>query len=819
MANLQGTLPIKGPNYLSQHPSFTFTEPGSHYGLHNPGLTTSGTWLGPSQEAHRPLPTYQTPTSSDLRSPTLSHEISNTKSSPSLENYDPSYASVTSTPRSNCGETVGSPAEGSRIAKLPQRSKIFKSEKLADKFGCHGPFEFDTELPPSTSTNVVALWKWEIFNCVLAIGMLGSMYGILRRFDGQRIPDWGTTINLSTLVALIATLLRGLLIFVVAEIIGQAKWKYFAGNGRPAEDPPTRRLIETSRFYDASQGALGAMKLLPTIIRDPATLVAAVVMIVSLGTGSFVQQAIQTQSCQFPVDSVNASLPISRNISARRAGGGSTFGPVDIPNVAAAMSSALGPDSEEIDSSITVGCPTGNCTFRNAIGGMYSTLGVCTSCTDASSLITSTGWTLTRDESAPIYNPSTGEYTLTPATFYLANYTLPNKMTVHASVDNISSSGWQGTEFVSAASAHLGLEWAGDLVSPEMKALSQWAFANVTILSPTWLPTSLGYTDYVVAACTLYPCLRSYNASVTAGKLDEVLVSTVPAVPNVAAVFEPDTTTEAIQEEISGPHWENYIYGTSPGAHFQAIQSPCLVNGTVWTRENKSSTLDMQRLLLLHADPNPGGARRFTVENTTAPSECIYGMDVVAETDFSRLMIGTSFGGRCTAQSLGNGTERTTQIECGKAYWLAGFYNERGTTASSIIKRIESFTDRLSNKIRMGLLNSPETVSGQVLQVTVCSRIQYGWLTFPAVLVAVTSGLLAWTMFWNSRHRGCEMVWKTSILPFLFYGERFVVQNGEDVSAYSIDPVRGDRAKEPLLDLDRMKADARQQKVRFDAYN
>lgn len=701
----------------------------------------------------------------------------------------------------------------------PKTSDI-KSGKLHNRLRFHRPFRSRTEILPPVSPNVFLLWKWELLNCILAIGMLGSMYGILRRYDGRRIPDyWGTTINLSTLIALIATILRALLAFVVAEIIGQAKWKYFAGDGRPGEGRPIRRLIETSRFYDASQGSLGAFKLLPTIIPDPHTLVAAMVMIVSLGTGSFAQQAIQTQSCQFPVDSANASLPISRNITAHGVGGINAFGPVSLPNLAAAMSSALGSDSEGIVSSINVGCPTGNCTFQNSIGGLYNTMGVCTSCIDASSLITSSGWTLkTGQQQAPVYDPSTGDYSFTPSAYFLENYTLPNKMSVHGTFDNITT-GWQGTEFLISASAHLGLDWAGDLVSPEMRALSQWAFANLTIISPTWIPTRSGYTDYVAAACTLYPCLRSYNASVTSGRLNEVLVGTAPAVPDITGVFVPGTTTEAIQEALSGPHWKNYIFGTDPGARFQGIQSPCFVNGTVWSRESTSSTLDMQRLLLLHADPEPSGAYRFTVENTTAPAECIYSVDGVAHTAFSRMMIGTSFSGKCSAMSFLNKTGNTMQINCDKEYWLANFYSDDGTTGSSIIKRIESFTDRLSNKLRTGLLNTPESVSGQVLEVTVCSKINYSWLTFPAALVAVTSGLLAWTMFQSSRRRGREMVWKTSILPFLFYGDRFVVQNGEDVSGHSTESSRRDGAKEPLLDLHRMEAEARQQAVRFDAFN
>lgn len=786
---------------------------------HQPGSSSRGTWLGPVQDACHLLSDQRLPSSTGLRSPALSPEnsgIEDTIGHPGCT----SVASTLENSTSTCRESLDSAEEYAPTRKLPQRLRTFKSGTLLNRCRRQQHFRFEPKLRPPTSSNIFKLWKWEIVNCVLATGMLGSIYGILQRYDDQRIPDWGTTINLSTLAALIATLLRALLVFVVAEIIGQAKWRYFAGEGRPTEEPPVRRLIQTSRFNDASQGSLGAVKLLPTIFRDPATLLAVMIMIVSMGTGSFVQQAIQTQSCQFAVDSVAASLPISKNVTAGRGGKKSVFGPLDIPNVLAALSSALAPDSEKIGSPISVGCPTGNCTFQTSIGGVYSTLGVCSSCVDTSSLITSTGWTFFRQEYAQDYNRSTGEYIVTGANmYYTANFTLPVGKHVEATFNNITSPYTQATKLMMTASADLGLNWAGDLASPEMKALSQWALANVTVLTSNWLPTSTGYTDYVAATCTLYPCLRSYNASVTSGQLREDLISTAPVVPNVAAIFAPNITTEAIHEEVSGDNWYPSIYSTNPVAQFQAVKSPCLVNNTVWTKSNQSSTLDMQRLLLLHANPNPSGAQSFTVENITAPAECVYTMDVVAVSDFSFLMTNTSssFNGACSAQSSVNSTGNTMQIDCEEKYWLARFYSDDGTTADSIIKRFEAFADRLSNKMRMGLLNDAESVSGQVLQATMCSKIHYSWLTFPAVLVTVTTGLLAWTMFQSSRRRGREMVWKTSILPFLFYSERFVVQNGEDVSAYSAEASRRDEAKEPLLDLDRMEADARQRVVRFNA--
>lgn len=724
-------------------------------------------------------------------------------------------------------EKFGSDGKCSRITKRPQRPRIFQPGKILNRFQDRQRLRKKTVKEPSASSNIFQLWKWEVFSCVLAIGTLGSMYGILQHYDGHRIPDWGTAINLSTLIALMATLLRNMLVFVVAEIIGQAKWNYFAGVGTPAEDPPMRRLIETNRFNDASQGLIGAFKLLPTVFRDPATLLAIMVMVVSFGMGSFVQQAIRTQSCQFPMDSVNASLPISRNITTGNGkateSGTSMFGPLDNPNVLAALSSSLAPDSEEMGSPIDVGCPTGNCTFQSSISGIYHTLGVCSSCADTSSLISSAEWTSTVDEPAweCVVDSACKYYSAIGRGYFWTNHTLPNGMAVHSSFNNASSVVYNGlgqtTELSISASRNLGLAWAGDLVSLEMMALSQWAFANVTILTSNWLPTGFGFTDYVAATCKLYPCLRSYNASVTLGKLDEVFISTTPVVPNVAALFVPQTTAEAIRQELTGYDWYDYIV-YSPGANFQAVQSPCFVNDTIWTKANQSSTLEMQRLLLLHADPDPSGTRHFTVENTTAPADCVYGLDVMAVEELSRLMSGVSFNGSCSAESSFDSPKNTIRIDCGQAYWLAKFYSDDGATADSIIQRIETFTDRLSNKMRMGLLNDPEAVSGQVLQVTACSIIHYSWLTFPAVLVAVTSGLLAWTMLQSSRRQGLEMVWKTSILPFIFHGDRFVVQNGEDVSAYSAEALQRRGPQEPLLDLDRMEVEARQQVVRFNAF-
>ena len=96
------------------------------------------------------------------------------------------------------------------------------------------------------------------------------------------------------------------------------------------------------------------------------------------------------------------------------------------------------------------------------------------------------------------------------------------------------------------------------------------AIANVTILSFTTgtcdnstgtLTCSKNVTgyggnmDYVAATCSLFPCIKNYNASMTGGVLTEVIVSRVPA-------------TRGDSEAVS-----------MVSSNYSALNSPCVING------------------------------------------------------------------------------------------------------------------------------------------------------------------------------------------------------------------------------------------------
>ncbi|KAI1741519.1 hypothetical protein F4680DRAFT_415625 [Xylaria scruposa] len=622
-------------------------------------------------------------------------------------------------------------------------------------------FEYENCHIPSQRRHVFISWKWEIIAVVLAMGLLGSIYGILRRYDGQRLPDWGSAININSLIAVLSTFLRALLGFVLAEIIGQAKWTYFIYNkSLDGYDTPARRLIAIDRFDRATKSVMSALSLLYYIIPGVTTSIAVATMVSCLGIGSFMQQAIQTQVCQFPVSNANASLPVSRNITL------STFSensnnssPFDLPSVQNALYSSLGP---RIDGIYSIDCLTGNCTFP--ISGLYHTMGVCSACAETTSLIRSTNWTLWTTNPA---HPNEREPW--PST----NYSLPNGMILVAI--NIENS-TKITRFIAGSSSpEEGLEWAGNLISPDMRLLSKWAFSNITILTSDMHYRSNGLTNCIAVTCTLYPCLRSYTSSVTNGKLRETLNGTMPAGLNVATAY-PDGITGADIQDFNLDALIDRSQNELDKIRYDAVPQNCHQNDTTWDNTD-GSPIGEEHLLILQ--PAIDGSLPFIVTNMTSPRACVYGMDFTAKIQLESFISRQIFNG---SYSINNTPPGVVALEAADGEWLTSFYKNNGTTTAEIIDQVTTFTDNFSNKLRTGLISNSDLIRGEALATTVCASIHYKWLFFPAILVALTSGLLCWTLVQNYRHRRNELSWKSSTLPLLFYSERLVVENGEEIT-------------------------------------
>ncbi|KAF1986515.1 hypothetical protein K402DRAFT_420996 [Aulographum hederae CBS 113979] len=69
-------------------------------------------------------------------------------------------------------------------------------------------------------------WLWECLCWILVIGALGALVGIIADAQGQPMAAWRlqhSNISINAVVAILSALLKGSCLYIVAEVVGQAK--------------------------------------------------------------------------------------------------------------------------------------------------------------------------------------------------------------------------------------------------------------------------------------------------------------------------------------------------------------------------------------------------------------------------------------------------------------------------------------------------------------------------------------------------------------------------------------------------------------------
>lgn len=130
-------------------------------------------------------------------------------------------------------------------------------------------------------------WVGEVMAALLSLGCLAIVIWILVDIgtDGTRLSDWTLSISPNSMVSTFITASRFLMLYVVAECIGQLRWLYFQGGARP--------LDELEVFDSASRGALGSMLLVLRLkARALIATWAALTVIVALAMDPFAQQIL-----------------------------------------------------------------------------------------------------------------------------------------------------------------------------------------------------------------------------------------------------------------------------------------------------------------------------------------------------------------------------------------------------------------------------------------------------------------------------------------------------------------------------------------------
>ncbi|KAK7957868.1 hypothetical protein PG988_012716 [Apiospora saccharicola] len=608
---------------------------------------------------------------------------------------------------------------------------------------------------------ILRYWQWEIACLAVSVVLIGAIVSILCHYEGQQMPRWPFSINLNTLIALLATILRTTMLVAAAEVISQAKWDWFS---RP------RPLSHLNDFESASRGVAGSLKLLFVAPQSSLAIVAALVTISSLAIGPFTQQAIKTVACPQILEEANASIPVAHSMPGRakyfRIGAGQWE--VDVDMKGAMIQAMTNPSSN--DSKIVASCETGNCTFPALADGItHSSVAMCSTCFDTTSLI--------REEvnTTLIGNPT--------------NYTLPNGQWV---------SQWNEGVYLNTR-ADWNLSWASPAFTDEYRSVAQDSLLNLTVMSFTDAPCAKSdgdkldcphhakagiggknqVTDYIATTCAFYPCMQNYNAKLTRGVLEERVVSSVPAVKNWVEAGIP------AGDMMSSPY-----------ANHTALKTPCTIDNA--TYELTSNWADIPRI--------PG--RQFVGinldgTNYTAPNECLYKMEAVygmAMTAFMEKLL----AGTCTYNR-----RQGDQLLCqDDLWWIAPFYHEGNSTFASVDRQLREYATAITNKFRaVGGSNynasEAETAKGSVVRMTVCTNFDWRWLLLPIGLVMATGAMLVLMILQNCQDDG-QPVWKSSLFPLLFHG----FHTSQPTSMMSAGP-------RPVMNLDDMRGEASVKLAKF----
>ncbi len=153
------------------------------------------------------------------------------------------------------------PAEGGPKAYPTQWQQQIHSD--ADT-GIHRPDPYPSSGPGAPRAahrltflqKLSATWTFELLALLVSVAGLAAMVYVLWRYDGQRIPDWGS-LSFNTLISILTVVSKMAALYGATSAISQLKWAWFTEYGK--------KLVDYKTFDSGSRGVAGAAVLAWTL--------------------------------------------------------------------------------------------------------------------------------------------------------------------------------------------------------------------------------------------------------------------------------------------------------------------------------------------------------------------------------------------------------------------------------------------------------------------------------------------------------------------------------------------------------------------------
>lgn len=624
-------------------------------------------------------------------------------------------------------------------------------------------------------------WKWESAACVLVLATPIIIFATLHPHSGHPLPQWPFKISINSLLSVYALVFKAAIGFILTSCIGQLQWTWFS---------ETRPLADMLHFDSATRGPDGALGLIwRQRFQHPLTALGCITAVIVITVDPFVQQLVRPVDCSVEQSGGNgvANLPRANVFNLLYYNG--TF---DTPG----FSDDLSPFEAIYHSKVAQGilheavyapgrdppwqCSTGNCTFHES----YGSIGICYSCEDVSTDVSLSATCSDTNSSYASHHPTTWTDCPSNSTFTLTtNYTNDKNVAMGVSVEvpngtlfdatlivagSDSVQSWPGQKenyFRVGGSLDFGF-LTGD--STGTSGRTDWTFSDTDYQkcdseegARSWSCRGFGATT-----CSLQPCVQVYNATITAGKLEERLIESSSDAPWGIVYDEYELTaysalvdkhcsakiqTPTVSDTTNESRWLPYNLNLSTGHRSSSkeyevhlpddatllIESGCLYLAAVD---------DVFRQVAKQLKGTVQANVHLISEGTQLPGD---------DHPFTRLDIDVSQGPEL----------------------IRGIYNWGHTDFDRVQSVVANMSNSLTTYIRThggstqvpGSANFSRDVQGVVHQYAICLQVQWLWITFPACLAIVTTVFFLTVV--GTTTRQWMSIWKTSPLAWVLRAE------------------------------------------------
>ncbi|KAF7185907.1 hypothetical protein HII31_12780, partial [Pseudocercospora fuligena] len=559
----------------------------------------------------------------------------------------------------------------------------------------------------------IFIWWPESLPMLGSAAFLVAIAAVLLAFHGKPLETWNMPwqIRPNTLVSILMTLCRLTMLVVVAECLSQLKWVYFQQRPHPLTHFQVFDDASLSLHWTAIAASLGALITIMALAMEPFTQ-----QVLSYVPQNVTENnAVLWQATAYDHGTLQTVMNSDEPF----------LGPAYGQDGTSVMTGAILASLSNATGSMNFECKTGNCTWTE-----FSSLGVCSSCTNVSSQL-ERNCTLeeTRSGIRPLYTKR-------------CMYTTPfgSKLGVNYVADYIAVSMHSGTFTIwNSTSPNFGnLTYDANTVTnlPSLAKLSSiklpqdWFEKNCSrfYTTPTCEPPTPEAYD-----CELSWCVKTYAAnSVINGTLHDTPTRETP----IELPFEPSRDYPKTSNQTA---YENNTVTSANETQTWSVSG--IGVGIIYGKP-------ALRLAAFPKGRTPAGIDMCVSYNdkTNYPDATWINY---ADSQHIQQSLETLFNQELENQD----TSSLGQV----------LYSVYGGNFSKIMSAVAT---GMTNAVRQG--PNGTIAHGDVVSEITVIKVNWPWLTYPAALVLLTILFFVATIAFSSENS--QIVWKSSSLAILFHG-------------------------------------------------